>query len=84
MAFREAVELPRDLARFMDTAAVRLRALHPGARVQQVGDGFWIEHDEATSSRAAAAAMLHLLYQERIYDEARETRRALFALLLGS
>lgn len=84
MSSREAVELPESLAEFVEMATVRLRGLHPAARVCVANKCVWVEDGDEAAAKAAAGTLLHLLYQERIYANGQAVRHALFAKLLGS
>ncbi len=84
MSFREAVEFPKNLAEFVETAAIRLRGVHPAARVCVADDRVWVEDGDEAAAQAAAGTLLHLLYQERIYADGQAVRHALYAKLLGS
>jgi len=82
MSIKEEIELPESLAPFAELAAARLRGLHQRAAISIEGRRAWVEAEDEASVRAAAGTLLHLLYQERIYQDARPVRAALIAKLL--
>ena len=76
------VEIPDALARFVESALVRLRAQHTGIEFEICPQGIRITPSEQATSGRLYSSVLHAVYREKIYTETLPMRVALMQAIL--
>lgn len=84
MSQTKTIVLAGPLTGCADLAVARLTALYAGLTAAHRSGEVTLSHDDAAILEAAGAELVHLAYQQKIYEDGREVRRALYARLLSA
>lgn len=84
MSQTKRIVLTSALAPFAPLAAARLSTLYTGLAIELGLTEVTLAHQDPRLLETASGEFLHLIYQEKIYEDAREIRHGLFQRLVGS